>query len=174
MIALAVCAGCTGYQAIWEWLNHLPLPFRISLGLRLGIVPSEPTIRRFVQNIDIVALKQAVYGWLREQTQGLPGQQVISLDGKALRGTRTATSPAKEVLGAVLAPIGIPIAQEPVSEKTNEIPVAQSLLPELPIEGKVIVADAIHTQVKTAEIIKKSRLSVSCQTKSRQSPRINL
>jgi len=161
-IALAVCAGGTGYQAIWEWLNYLPLPFRITLGFRLGKMPSEPTIRRLMQDINIVALKEAVYGWLQEQTQGLSGQNVIALDGKVLRGTKTAQSPAKEVLGVVIAPIGIAIAQEPVAEKTNEIPVAQKLLKELPIEGKVIVADAIHTQVETAKIIvKKKRISYS-------------
>lgn len=33
-----------------------------------------------------------------------------------------------------------------VSEKINEIPVAQALLPSLPIAGRVLTADALHTQ----------------------------
>jgi predicted transposase YbfD/YdcC len=33
-----------------------------------------------------------------------------------------------------------------VSEKTNEIAVAQALLPCLPVDGRIISADALHTQ----------------------------
>jgi predicted transposase YbfD/YdcC len=33
-----------------------------------------------------------------------------------------------------------------VSEKTNEIPIAQALLPCLPLAGRVCTADALHTQ----------------------------
>jgi predicted transposase YbfD/YdcC len=33
-----------------------------------------------------------------------------------------------------------------VSDKTNEIPVAQALLPCLPLAGRVCTADALHTQ----------------------------
>lgn len=36
--------------------------------------------------------------------------------------------------------------QVKVSEKTNEIPIAQALLPCLPVDGRVFTADALHTQ----------------------------
>jgi hypothetical protein len=38
------------------------------------------------------------------------------------------------------------LLQVAVSEKTNEIPVAQALLPCLPLLGRVCTADALHTQ----------------------------
>jgi predicted transposase YbfD/YdcC len=38
------------------------------------------------------------------------------------------------------------LLQVQVSEKTNEIPVAQALLPFLPLRGRVSTADALHTQ----------------------------
>jgi predicted transposase YbfD/YdcC len=38
------------------------------------------------------------------------------------------------------------LLQVQVSEKTNEIPVAQALLPFLPLRGRVYTADALHTQ----------------------------
>lgn len=38
-----------------------------------------------------------------------------------------------------------------VSEKTNEIPVAQALLSCLPLAGRVCTADAMHTQTDFLE-----------------------
>jgi predicted transposase YbfD/YdcC len=43
--------------------------------------------------------------------------------------------------------------QVAVEEKTNEIPVARALLPALPRAGRILTADALHTQVETAQAI---------------------
>jgi predicted transposase YbfD/YdcC len=40
-----------------------------------------------------------------------------------------------------------------VDEKSNEIPAVKPLLAELPIQGMVVTADAMHTQQKTAKFI---------------------
>jgi predicted transposase YbfD/YdcC len=45
------------------------------------------------------------------------------------------------------------LAQVRVEEKTNEIPVAQALLPALPLAGRVVTAEALHTQVETAQVL---------------------
>ena len=119
-------------------------------------VPSVSTISRFLQKLNLEAFNAAVYGWLIEQSSGLTGQK-IAFDGKVLRGTKDANGQQIELLSAVLAPAGITIAQAQVSEKTNEIPVAQVMLKTLSIEGKVVVADALHTQKKTAEEIVKKK-----------------
>ena len=44
-------------------------------------------------------------------------------------------------------------AQVPVDGKTNEIPVAQALLPYLPLRGRVVTADALHTQTAFAQAV---------------------
>jgi len=40
-----------------------------------------------------------------------------------------------------------------VRDKTTEIPVAQALLPRLPLRGRVVTADALHTQTARAQVI---------------------
>ncbi len=40
-----------------------------------------------------------------------------------------------------------------ISEKTNEIPIAQQILPTLDIKNKIVTADAMNCQKKTVEVI---------------------
>jgi hypothetical protein len=114
-----------------------------------------------------------VHGWLIEQTTGLLDQNVLSFDGKVLRGSKDSEGQATELLSAVLAPIGITVAQALIKQpngatederKTNEIPVMQNMLEKMPesiLANKIVVADAIHTQTKTANIIVKKK-PISC------------
>jgi predicted transposase YbfD/YdcC len=43
------------------------------------------------------------------------------------------------------------LLQMRVDDKTNEIPVAQALLPYLPLRGRLVTADALHTQTAFAQ-----------------------
>ena len=43
--------------------------------------------------------------------------------------------------------LGNPGGHVRVDEKTNEIPIAQQVLPCLPVAGRIYTADAMHTQV---------------------------
>jgi predicted transposase YbfD/YdcC len=70
----------------------------------------------------------------------------IALDGKTVRGARTDEQSAPHLLSFRTHRSQETLLQVVVSEKTNEIPVAQALLPCLPIDGRIITADALHTQ----------------------------
>ena len=45
------------------------------------------------------------------------------------------------------------VGQVAVDQKTNEIPKLRELAQDLPIEGAVITADAMHTQKETARFL---------------------
>jgi predicted transposase YbfD/YdcC len=45
------------------------------------------------------------------------------------------------------------LAQQAVDDKTNEIPVARTLLEQLTLEGVIVSADALHTHKATTEQI---------------------
>ena len=77
----------------------------------------------------------------------------LALDGKTLCGSRDGEDPPVQLLSALLHNEGLVVAQSRVSSKTNEIPIAQSMLRRLDIEGSVVTGDALHTQRETAEII---------------------
>ena len=57
------------------------------------------------------------------------------------------------LLAALLQPQGSVIAQAEVDAKTNEIPALRELLAPLAIDGRVVTADALHTQRETARFL---------------------
>ena len=48
---------------------------------------------------------------------------------------------------------GATIAQKEIARKTNEIPELRTLLKDVDIQGKVVTADALHTQRETARFL---------------------
>ncbi|MEU9785877.1 ISAs1 family transposase, partial [Streptomyces phaeochromogenes] len=73
------------------------------------------------------------------------GLRAIAVDGKALRGSRTATTPHVTLLAA-MDHTGHVLAQRQVADKSNEIPAFKPLLDTIDLTDTVITADALHTQ----------------------------
>jgi hypothetical protein len=74
--------------------------------------------------------------------------QVI-LDGKTLRGTLGHTAPDQPSVHLVAlyeAQTGIVLAQQAVPDKGNEITVEAALLTPAHVAGRIVTADALHTQ----------------------------
>ncbi|MFC7646135.1 ISAs1 family transposase [Streptosporangium lutulentum] len=76
-----------------------------------------------------------------------------ALDGKALRGARTAEGGRVVLVGAISHEHGVILGQCQVASKKGEGPAARTLLPHLPIEGMVLTLDALHTTKTTARMI---------------------
>jgi hypothetical protein len=113
--------------------------------------PSEPTIRRTLQQMDANAADAKIGQWMT-QRYPLAGRGV-AVDGKALRGAHDAGQRAPHLLSAILHEEGVVIGQIEVEEKTNEIPKLPDLLGPLPLEGAMVTADALHTQTESARYI---------------------
>ncbi len=79
--------------------------------------------------------------------------EVVSFDGKTLRGTRKAGAPAAHLLSALGQRLGLTLFQHPVGDKTNEITVMSEMLRTLLIENRVITMDALLTQRQIARNI---------------------
>ena len=58
--------------------------------------------------------------------------------------------------------------QVAVDEKTNEIPVAQALLPTLPLAGRVCTADALHTQIAFMRLVHEQQADTVLVVKANQ------
>lgn len=71
----------------------------------------------------------------------------MALDGKTLRGALTREQGAPHLLAVYTHATQEVLVQVRVEAKTNEIPVAQALLPLLSWRGRIVTADALHTQV---------------------------
>ena len=166
LVATLVCAILSGVchtRAMAEWAANLSNSLKKRLGFRrhpetkILIAPSEPTLRRTLQSIDIEEVDRVLSGWLKQVLSkcGLGGEvSVLTIDGKAVRGASKAKGGQKiHTLAAFLQNRGIVVAQKNVDEKTNEIPELRALLAPMEISGQIVTADAMHTQVETARFI---------------------
>lgn len=90
--------------------------------------------------------------WVSEM---IGDKQEYTIDGKSVRSAEKTSQgiSALHIVSAQIAELGITIGQKSVDGKSNEIPAVEELLNELNISGCLIVADAMHCQKKTAEII---------------------
>lgn len=149
----AVLAGQRSFTAMSDWIGDLNPEQRQRFGCRrfgdTYRVPSEPTIRRTLQQVDTAALDEALSGWLTEQKT----PRAVAVDGKTLRGSGHGDSRSVHLLSALVHQEGCVIGQVAVGEKTNEIPKIKDLLDPLDITGAIITTDALHTQVETARYL---------------------
>ncbi len=156
-IALAATlAGARGYLAISEYAARLTQPqlkrLRAYFDRRQQrfVAPSEPTFRRVLQQVDPVALEQAFSAWVQASA---PADEPLAIDGKTLKGARRGDGRQTHLLAALFPRQGTVLAQRAVEAKHNEIPALRELLDPLSIEGRVVTADALHTQRETARFL---------------------
>lgn len=134
-----------------------------------GKCPSHDTIRRVLTMLDADSLYEntllGIYNFLRSLENNLLKQgdiRHIGIDGKAMRGSgrsKDSKNPQRNVAMLNVYDCGLMTAiySEPISEKENEIPVAQRILETMNKKNAVFTCDALHCQKKTAEIIHKAK-----------------
>lgn len=155
--AAAVLAGAASITAIGEWVADAPQRVLALLGFRpdplTGLIrpPHATTIRLVLAAADGDALDRAIGDFLKERKSPAPapapasGRKVIAVDGKTLRGSRTADRTATALIAAMTHSREV-LAQRQIDGKSNEIPAFAPLLDGIDLTGAVITADALHTQ----------------------------
>jgi len=152
----AVLAGSRGYTAIAEWAARLTQAQLKRLRARYNPrtarfePPSEPTIRRILQGADVASVDASLSDWLLGLTA--PGE-AVAVDGKSLRRAVREDGSRVHLLSAFLQDQGVTVAQREIPAKTNEIPEIKPLLAPLALNGRVVTADALHTQRETARFL---------------------
>ena len=152
----AVLAGSRGYTAIAEWAARLSqkqlkrLRARYNPRTERFEPPSEPTIRRILQSVDVGRVDASLSDWLLGLTED---GDAVAVDGKTLRGAVREDGTQVHLLSAFLQGQGVTVAQREIPAKTNEIPEIKPLLQPLDLRGRVVTADALHTQRETARFL---------------------
>jgi predicted transposase YbfD/YdcC len=145
----AVLAGARSFIAIGEWSADAGQT--VAGLLSVVRVPDESTFRRVFAALDADALDRALGAWALAATTPPAGtRRRLALDGKTLRGSRTASGPGRHLLAALDHATGVVVGQVAVDAKSNEIPALPALLAGLDLTDMVITADALHTQTETA------------------------
>ncbi|HYM53550.1 MAG TPA: ISAs1 family transposase [Candidatus Dormibacteraeota bacterium] len=163
VLALGLCAviaGARSYAAIGQWAGDLTCEQVAQLGLSRASAPDASTFRRVFARLDAGVLDAAVGAFMWTRTRTVNGRRVVAIDGKTVRGARTATgdggTTAPHLVAALDHATGTILGQLATAAKSNEIPTVRTLLAafDLAADGGVVVTvDAMHTQTDTADLI---------------------
>ena len=165
ILALACTAMMCGYQsygAIAEWGRNYDRRFTKALGFTHRKTPCVGTLHNVLRNIDIKLLEFKLGIWSESimshgQEQEVVADEAVAVDGKTLRGSLKQGSSITHLLSAVSHKLGLTLAQCSVTgesdDKTNEIGIMPEILQNLVLEGRIITADAMHTQRETCQTI---------------------
>jgi hypothetical protein len=140
----AVLCGVRSYELMEEFAELRESWLRKWLKLPNSI-PCANTFSRVFQAIEPTAFAECIAANLARISFVMQGGQ-ISIDGKALRGSRSGQSSHLHAVSAWACEAGITLAQAFVGEKTNEITAIPELLEMLNLKGAVVTIDAMGTQ----------------------------
>ena len=144
LVAAMLC-NCNSTVAVAQWCREQrPLLARLFAPRRF-LCPCDSLYRWLLPRLSAEHLEWALADWVRA-TLVATDDDPIALDGKTVRGASAAGHTAPHLLSFCTHQSREILLQVVVSKKTNEIPVAQALLPCLPLAGRVCTADAMHTQ----------------------------
>jgi hypothetical protein len=99
---------------------------------------------------DADLLDQVIGAFLWTRTHVVASRRVIAIDGKTVRGARTAKAVAPHLVAAFDHAAGTVLGQVAVAAKSNEIPAVRDFLACFDLTGPVVTVDAMHTQTDTA------------------------
>jgi hypothetical protein len=166
---MATMSGYQGYRAIGDFAQRYKKEIIKYLEIEKQLVPSFPTIRRVLMEINHKKFEDIFTKWMKYYMKK-SNSQWIAVDGKAIKGTKQKeedkklahlvsffASDSKEIL----------IARKTAS-KSNEIPLVQEMMEEFPLKDMIITLDALHCQTKTLKAIKDSGNDYVIQVKDNQ------
>jgi predicted transposase YbfD/YdcC len=155
MICLMVMASAQGVtrgpQDLADYADTLSqgqlraLGFRREVGRAEIRCPKKTTFGRVLHQVDDEAVERVLLRW-QNQILGPTQDRIVIVDGKKVRhgGVEivNAVNSAGRFLGSVMT-----------ESKSNEIPAGRQLLLQQDLAGKIVLADALHTQDQTAQQI---------------------
>lgn len=158
-ILLAKAAGETSLQAIAEWIRLRGTWLQEVLpGVRASF-PCAATYSNVLRAVDAEQVNQLLMALLtrvRAQSRAPGEQQHVALDGKTLRGTQKHLAEDQRKMHQVSlyeTQTGVVLKEQIVDEKASEQSRVSELLIPLYVKGRVLSADALHTQVRVCASI---------------------
>ena len=158
--AVAILMGAGGYEGFEDECGKLTQRQLRALGCRQNPktgryrAPSDTTFFRVINGLDAAEFDLRIGQWM--MTQEIAVLQSLAIDGKCLRGSGRGDGKPLQLLSAVSHRLRLTVAQEPIDQKSNEIPALQPLLRKLPpgaLEGSMLTGDALHCQQESSAFV---------------------
>lgn len=171
----AVLAKCNEWTEIESFAKKKEKWLRKYLELPNG-VPSHDTIQRVVSILNPHTLYSDTINYLINKINLITSndtRDILSMDGKTSNGSSRSTGINKEeevvnTMSVYSNNYGFSLIQDYITEKSNEIPMGPKLLKKLQLEGCIVTADALNTQVDTIKVILKGKADYVMPVKENQ------
>lgn len=147
----AVICGAEGWQDVEDFgkakIDYLRqfLPYK-------NRIPSDDTSRRFFRAIDPEKFQELFRSWV-QSLQSQIEEKLIAIDGKSSRHSFDGETDMLHMVSAYATEARLVLAQEKVSEKSNEITEIPKLLEWLDLRGTTVSIDGMGCQYAIADQI---------------------
>ena len=155
IVYASILSGYNEWESMANFASYNLSWFRQFFPYRWGM-PSHHTIEKVCMMIDSKAFMKLFIDWMRDIVTGINDQEngnekniddVIAIDGKALRGSRPAKGKKMvHIVSAYSTKLSLILGFTPVEKKSNEITAIPEILDMLVIEGSLITSDAMGCQ----------------------------
>jgi hypothetical protein len=153
---MAILSNAKSYRDIARFMKKHHFKLNKDFGLAWKKAPSYTTVRNIIQGTDKDGMETCFRAYSKSLSEPEEKGRLVgvAVDGKVLRGSydHFQDKKAAQILSFFETQSELILAHEKIDVKTNEIPVAQALIPQLGLEGIVYTLDALHCQKKTFEI----------------------
>ena len=163
-----ICNG-NGFAAMYIFGVEHEQTLRKFLKLPYGI-PSQDTFERVFAKLNPKTLSETFLQWVDEikTSASQDNRLLVSIDGKTLRGSKTASKKAVHVVTAFASELRLVLCEVATDEKSNEITAIPKLLEMFCHKGMVTSIDAMGTQTDIAEIIVDAKADYVLSVKGNQ------
>ena len=155
ILVIAICAvfcGVETWQGMTEFGRRKQAWLSTFLELPHGI-PSHDTFYRTFCLLNPELFEETFTRWISDTLRQFTGDgpDIIPIDGKCLRGSRSRSKKAIHLVSAWSVRSGIVLCQRKVDEKSNEITAVPEILKSICLKGCLVTSDALNCQ---KEIVK--------------------
>ena len=154
VLSLSVCAMLCGARSLYamaQWGRDHGAVTGQHLGFKRGKTPCVATLHRVFKDLDVEAFEAVLREWL--MNSGVEPGEALSLDGKTLRGIHGEEIPGVHLVSAYATGSGAVLPQSAAPGKGQELAAAKAVLGQVPLEGQVVVGDALLTQREVCQQI---------------------
>ncbi len=157
LLTIAICAllcGADSFEDMEVFGEAKQDWFKTFLDLSHGI-PSHDTFNRVFAALDPQAFLDCFMRWT-QSLRGAVQEEIVALDGKALRRALNQGECARVVVSAWAVENGLTLGQLKVADKSNETTAVPMLLRALELAGCIVTLDAMGCQKEIAREIKEA------------------
>ena len=171
---MAIMNGSNSFYAIRDFLevNKKDLFKLFKMKGKYKRLPSRMTISRLISEISFDKLNFLFYNWASSKITLKKGD-VLSLDGKSIRGTLTNANDSLQNFTSLVSVYvqkkkQILCLEKMENKKESKIPLVRKLIKMLDLEGITFTLDALHCQKETLKIIIETKNNYIVQVKANQ------